>query len=89
MLAYYKEAMQHADVFLFQTWITLRCCLLWRGVWKCITVNVNQEDDEADELHDSVTEKLDVFGDEDIGWVDEEVVGSTVYLDSVSVSSCT
>jgi len=52
-------------------------------------VDVNQEDDEADELHDSVTEELDVFGDEVIGWVDEEVLGSTVYLDSVSVSSCT
>jgi len=40
---------------------------------------VNQEDDEADELDDIVTEKLDVFGDEDIGCVDEEVVGSTVF----------
>ena len=50
---------------------------------------MNQEDDEADELEDIVNEKLDVFGDEDIGCVDEEVVGSTVYLDFVSVSSCT
>jgi len=58
-------------------------------VWKCIAVDVNQEDDEADELEDIVNEKLDVFCDEDIGCVDEEVVGSTVYLDFVSVSSCT